>query len=142
MTTVSCCSWLKRRVVAISRSAQGQCRLEILAYRARKHHGRLEHETNVAAECLDGVVGKGSGAIHNGATHRIVQAMQQPEQRGLARPGWFDECGDGAVWNGQLDAIKDRHSILHWSHTLEGERGRQTPGQRWCSVCLIGRLST
>ena len=96
----------------------------------------------MAAECLDGVVGNGSGTIHNVAIHRIVKAIQQPEQRGLARPGWSDECGDGAVWNVQLDAIKDRNPILHLSHTLECESGRQTTGQRLYDACLIVRLST
>jgi len=76
------------------------------------------------------------------ATHRIVKTIQQPEQRGLARPGWSDERGDGAVWNVQLNAIKDRHPILHLSHTLEGESGSQTTGQRLYDACLVGRLST
>ena len=56
----------------VTRASQAQLHV------AEKHHGRLEHETNVAAECLDGVVGNGSTAIHNVATHRIVQAIQQP----------------------------------------------------------------
>ena len=110
----------RRRDVASCRRLRERVRdVEIVGDRTREHHWRLEHKAHATAKRAHRDRCDRRAVIGDLSTGRIIQAIQQSNQRRLARAGGSHEGHDFAGGNVEVDAAERVGSSANLLHPLE-----------------------
>ena len=100
----------------------GQRHLEVVEHRAREDRRGLEDHGDPAAELTWLPLGDVSTVQRDRARHRIVESVEQPQQRRLARARRSGHGQDALARNLQRDSLEDRRIRRPGDHVDQLER--------------------